>query len=509
MTTMRKLILAMALSSSAIFPAFAAPPADGQGQPAGPSVKTDGGLPPVFETLKRKERGEASPPLPPSMARYGKAFDYAGKLGGLDVWSISGGPVFAVLPDGKTVVMGLAIAPDGKDQTPDYTGAGSVDVEAFMRAAAGERERGEKAREALKAARQAELAQKADPVQKLAASPHAGYDPAKAAAALEAMVKSGDAAALDPRVKALLEDVLKGAAARPDEKLTAAAEDAPAAAPPAQPAPESAAPRGDGPAQAVIVPQPVKPEPAGRPAEAAGRPGSTDKSGSVDKSGSATAPAKADPSARAAAQSAAAEPVNADDAKALRAALESVAWRTSWIVVGNRDPKTPVIYVFADPTCPHCVAGFGRLREFVDQGKLQLRVVLTPYLSQESLDLATAVMRADDPGAAFWKLETERAAHNRNGIAPMPAKTYLDPERLAALDRNIKWFSEHSLAGTPFYLWREEAGVRVLYGEPDVRNFYGALPDDVIGAEGEWRPAPEKKTAPAAENRAGAVEQKQ
>lgn len=478
---MNRYFLAAALSGAVLIPTqlLASPPEN-----RAPAAKAEDSLPPVFEALKRKERGEPTPPLPSSMARYGKAFDYAGKLGGLDVWSISGGPVFVVAPDGKTVVMGLAIAPDGRDETPDFTGAGSVDVEAFMRAAAGERERAERGREAARLTRRPDA-----PLQKSNAGAQAGgYDPAKAAAALTEMLKSAGPDASDPRLKALLEEVLKNGA-DPRKNQLAKTEEARAGKVEADPAP---APRGDGPAQAVSVAPPAvsssaKTEPmeAPRSAESPNK----DKESKDKKDKAASTPPVLPPLA--------VEPTSPDDTKALRAALESVAWRTSWIVIGNRDPKTPVIYVFADPVCPHCIAGFGRLRDIVDQGKLQLRVALTPYLSQESLDLATAVLRADDPGAAFWKLETERAAHNRNGIAPLPAKTWLDPERLAALDRNVKWFSEHSLAGTPFYLWREASGVRVLYGEPDVRSFYGALPDDVIGAEGEWRPTPEKK--PSAE----------
>lgn len=49
----------------------------------------------------------------------------------------------------------------------------------------------------------------------------------------------------------------------------------------------------------------------------------------------------------------------------------------------------------------------------------------------------------------------------------------------------------------------------MLYGEPDVRNFYGTLPDDVVGVEGEWRPVSEKKAAPAAENQSAPGESKQ
>lgn len=383
----------------------------------------------------------APPPVPAVLQPYSAVLDFVGRFGGLDLWAIKNGPVFAATPDGTRAIMGAAIDQvDGglRDATPGYTGAPAVPVAKFLSSALGERfaaaRRAEPTRQAsvptalVQPLSPASASQPSPPQPVLQAAPRSQEVETTPAASENRVIVTSAADARETIARALgvaLNDP------KVDEMMAkAGVRDVAAPAPAASPAVSSAV----------------------KPGERAG--------------------------------------------EILDRALYDVAHRGSWIAAGAGAQKAnvPVVYAFIDPMCPHCAASIARLKPALDQGRLALRVLLTPYLSRDSFGVSAAIMRSSDPGGALIKHEVAKAT-NQPGLAPLDPEgkhadgsTNLNPRDFAAIQRNIDIFSQENLTGTPFWIWREKNGVRAVYGEVQANAFDQAMPDPGAGVDLAFSP---------------------
>ena len=387
------------------------------------------------------------PPVPAVLQPYSAALDYVGRFGGLDLWAMKDGPVFAATPDGKRAIMGAAIDQiDGglRDATPGYTGAAAVPVAKLLSSALGERfaaaRRAEQGGQPTvpSAMAQSVLAPPPAPqhvvsAQALASRPEAAPAGGKAAQVGEKAAPAGENRVIVTSASGARETIARALGLSPNDPkvselmATAGVRDAPT-----QPL-SVEAPSSGAPAAAAPV---VKPSVGGdRVAEIAER------------------------------------------------AIYDISHRGAWIAVGARGGDVPVVYAFIDPVCPHCAVSIARLKPAIDQGRLALRVLLTPYINADSFGVSTAIMRSPDPGRALLDHEVARAA-GQTGLAPLDptgkhadGSTNLDARGLAAIQRNIDLFSQENLTGTPTWVWREKDGVRAVYGEVQANAFDRAVAD--------------------------------
>ena len=159
-------------------------------------------------------------------------------------------------------------------------------------------------------------------------------------------------------------------------------------------------------------------------------------------------------------------------------ALESIRKDAFWFSVGKRG--APTVYAVIDPDCPFCAKAMTNLKDEVELGKLQLRVVPVHALGERSADLIAAVLTDNEPPVAFWRHEIQKGTFGASDLAPADFMS-LRPELRAAIESNLVLISRLKIEGVPFFAFETGNGPAVYFGVPDPNVFADALPDPYDG----------------------------
>ena len=160
-------------------------------------------------------------------------------------------------------------------------------------------------------------------------------------------------------------------------------------------------------------------------------------------------------------------------------ALESIRNDAFWFSVGKRG--APTVYTIVDPDSPFCAKAMTNLKDEVELGKLQLRVVPVPVLGERSADLIAAVLTDKEPPVAFWRHEIQIGAFGASDLTPADFIA-LRPELRAAIKNNLALMSRLNIEGVPFFAFDTSDGPEIHFGVPEPSIFAGAIPDPYDGA---------------------------
>lgn len=145
-----------------------------------------------------------------------------------------------------------------------------------------------------------------------------------------------------------------------------------------------------------------------------------------------------------------------------------------WFSVNKPKPGAPLVYLFVDPTCPHCAFSFEHLTPSIDDNSIDLRVIMAPILSAESAQIAASIMHQQDIGAA---LRGQLASVIGSGSpAPKIDPASFDPDVVKAMQRNVDWMRLNGVPGTPFYLYKTSDGAQFAFGGLKDSQLSGILP---------------------------------
>ena len=142
-------------------------------------------------------------------------------------------------------------------------------------------------------------------------------------------------------------------------------------------------------------------------------------------------------------------------AGSLLKALEAASYGT----VGS--PSAPRLWVFIDPLCAWSVRAMGKLRPYVDAGRVQLAVVPVSVLDREDQGRSTVAAKA----MLSLSQEAMVAAWRDNKLGEQA-----DPAADQRLSNNMAAVAAIGLRGTPTFIWRKVDGTE---GRAD------GLPNDV------------------------------
>ena len=159
-------------------------------------------------------------------------------------------------------------------------------------------------------------------------------------------------------------------------------------------------------------------------------------------------------------------------------ALESIRKDAFWFSVGKRG--APTVYAVIDPDCPFCAKAMTNLKDEVEVGKLQLRVVPVHALGEHSADLITAMLTDKEPPVAFWRHEIQKGTFGSSDLAPVDFKS-LRPELRAAIESNLVLISRLKIEGVPFFAFETSNGPAVYFGVPEPEVFADAISDPYDG----------------------------
>ena len=143
-----------------------------------------------------------------------------------------------------------------------------------------------------------------------------------------------------------------------------------------------------------------------------------------------------------------------------------------WFTLGSRD--APPVYAFLDPGCPYCTKAVLRLRDEVEGGRVQLRVILVSGAGSRSSDLVAGVLEHRDPPAAFWRHMIAMGTFGSSDMEPGDFGS-LNAELRSAVELNRALLKRARAPGVPFFLFDSANGVQTIVGVPEPGTFKNAL----------------------------------
>lgn len=179
------------------------------------------------------------------------------------------------------------------------------------------------------------------------------------------------------------------------------------------------------------------------------------------------------PSARAsgpAASGASAAPAEASSPTpaqmAMRERVVRAAEATAWFSLGREE--APVVYLLADPQCPHCHSVWAQLRPRVEAGDIRVKVILVGALPG-SEERAISILARPEPGRVWYAGEGSTAAR----VAPPPpeqSRQFQVARRL--VHANLEFAREMGIRGTPWVAYVARDGtLRSVEGAVDMAAF--------------------------------------
>lgn len=154
--------------------------------------------------------------------------------------------------------------------------------------------------------------------------------------------------------------------------------------------------------------------------------------------------------------------------------------RTNGFWFGVGAPDAPTVYMIADPACPYCARSIKNLREEVEAGKLQLRILLAPFVSKSSPDLIASILLSADPAKAYFEHSLQYADRGASDLEKRAFKD-LPQDVVAAVRGNYDMVGAYGLRGVPFFAWTTAEGAKLFNGVPNAGHFAAALKDDYAG----------------------------
>lgn len=170
--------------------------------------------------------------------------------------------------------------------------------------------------------------------------------------------------------------------------------------------------------------------------------------------------------------------IEAEEATLAEQFLNDIRYESLWFGVGS--PTAPAVYAFIDPTCPYCARAMANLKDEVEQGRMHLRVILSPALSDDSLRYIAGILTSENPPMAYWDHEIAKSRTGRSSLETADWDV-LPVEVRTAIMGNMDLIKKYQITGVPFFGFNSDDGLKVVTGVPEVADFDGALPDDYTG----------------------------
>jgi len=149
-----------------------------------------------------------------------------------------------------------------------------------------------------------------------------------------------------------------------------------------------------------------------------------------------------------------------------REALMRAAAATAWFSIGRAD--VPVVYMVADPQCPHCHAVWAQLKPRVEAGEIAVRIILVAALPGSEAR-AISIMARPEPGRVWLAGEGSTPAPV---APPPPAGSRQDLVARQLLRVNLDFAREAGIRGTPWLAYvGDDGALHTVEGAVDMGVF--------------------------------------
>lgn len=126
----------------------------------------------------------------------------------------------------------------------------------------------------------------------------------------------------------------------------------------------------------------------------------------------------------------------------------------NWVPLGQ--PGAPIVYAFIDPQCGHCHAFVTDIKDDIEAGRVQLRMVMVGFKSQTQAQ-AAYLLAAPDPQKLWFR-------HLGGDSEALPVIPEISQQ---GVQRNLAIMQSWKFTATPMIVYRAKDGsIKIVRGRP-------------------------------------------
>lgn len=127
---------------------------------------------------------------------------------------------------------------------------------------------------------------------------------------------------------------------------------------------------------------------------------------------------------------------------------------SNWVPVGKAG--APVFYAFINPQCPHCHEMMSEMRQHIEAGRVQVRMIPVG-MKDAAMAQAAYLLATPSPEKVWWN-------HMDGDANALPAKREINQQ---GVQRNLSVMSSWKLKVTPLVIYRGvDQKVKIIRGKP-------------------------------------------
>ena len=134
-----------------------------------------------------------------------------------------------------------------------------------------------------------------------------------------------------------------------------------------------------------------------------------------------------------------------------------------WFSAGTPNPSAPVVYMLADPECPHCQWTIDQMLGPITSGSIDLRIIPAPITGVQGFNSSLSILHSQDIPQTFMAHMTSQT-RGTAAVAQMDA-TQADKAVVQGIVDNINWMRANKMPGVPFFLYETDQGAQFAFSE--------------------------------------------
>lgn len=140
-----------------------------------------------------------------------------------------------------------------------------------------------------------------------------------------------------------------------------------------------------------------------------------------------------------------------------------------WFSAGTPKEGAPVVYMLADPECPHCQWTIDQMHGQIAGGEIDLRIIFAPITGVGGFNTALSILHSENIPETFMAHMTA-TTRGTEAVTQMDLNE-ADRSVVQGIVDNINWMRANKMPGVPFFLYQTDQGARFAFSE---------LPADIL-----------------------------
>lgn len=140
-----------------------------------------------------------------------------------------------------------------------------------------------------------------------------------------------------------------------------------------------------------------------------------------------------------------------------------------WFSAATPNPGAPVVYMLADPECPHCQWTIDSMHNEIASGAIDLRIIPAPITGVQGFNTSLSILHSENIPQTFMAHMTSKT-RGTEAVTQMDANQ-ADKAVIQGIVDNINWMRANKMPGVPFFLYQTDQGAKFAFSE---------LPSDIL-----------------------------